>query len=446
MKKKIFTLLAAVAALTMNAQDITNPVIETFEDENLTLSNISYEGGAVVTIENNPYTTGINKSEKCLQIATGADHQWWHKIHLKPADGVFIQASTKSHVYFHFKCLRTRVGENSEVWLLDPSCSEATKLAQVQFNNTQAGVWEDFVIDITDAVAEDKKICDIRIQPELNFNNAVSETTYLFDDFYLLETSYPDGVEIKSISNIVNFDDEALTAENVRDITVIEGEGASCAIVDNPLPASLVNLTERVVSYNKPANATWWHAMKININGLIKVEYPHTYLHVAYQSPDGSACQVIVKDHMGRQVRSVLPPYDAGEWEDFVIDLSEDGMNSIQAIEFLFGYTIEENWANPAGTFYVDEIMLNDDFIPRETISGVKKTIDKAGNLVSYVGNGVLCLSAKGLTSAEVYGVSGAKVAEAQAAGEVTFGLPQGLYVVKAVVDGKTIVNKVVVR
>lgn len=447
MKKRIFTLLAAAAVLAVNAQDITTPVIETFEGDNLNLTDITYEGGAVISVISNPYTTGINKSEKCLSVVTGADHDWWHKVHIKPAEGVSIRAASDKHVYFHFKGLRSRVGAASELWLLDPSNSESTKLAQIQFNNTQAGVWEDFVVDITDALAEGKSIYNIRIQPELNFGTPVGETTYLFDDFQLLETSYPDGTDVKGISSIVDFDNEELTAANIQAFNITDGEGASYSIVENPI-SSVMNKTAKVICYNKPANATWWHALQFKINGLVKVEYPQTYLHVAYYAPDGSACRVIVKDHMGKQVRNEFTPYDASEWEDFVIDLSEGGMNSISAIEFLFGFNGEDNWANPAGSFYVDEILLNDEFSPREEInssSAINPVVTKS-KLISSVNNGTLYLSANGLSKAEVYAVNGVKVAAASVDNEVAFALPAGIYIVKAIVGNEAVTVRAIVK
>lgn len=429
MKKTIFTFLSLAFTLSVSAQIYTDPVWADFETGSVTaLENIEIEGDAVASVVSNPNTGGINKSQKCLSVEDPATHQWWHKLILKPAENTVIKQASDNHVYFHFKCFRTRIGENSEVWLYD---SQNQVILQKQFNNTKVGFWEDFVFDLSESISG-KEVARIVIQPELNFNDAVPATTYLFDDFKLTESSYPEGVQIINVSKIVDFDNEALTAQNILEFK-LQSADAKYEITGNP-HVSDVNPSGKVIRYNKPANTTWWHSLQFLINGLAKVEYPNTYLHFMLFNPSGAPVEVMAEDHSGKQVSNEFYVYDSGEWEDFVLDLAD--LTTIKIIHFRFDVSQRDNWNNPAGIYYVDDVVLNDDFAPRETItSSIKTTIGK-DQLSVYSSNGTIYVKAadKQIASVEIFSVNGCKVAAKNGIfDEVGFNLPKGTYLVKTV-------------
>ncbi len=425
MKKINFILFAlAFITCTVNAQFKTNPIWATYETgDELLLPNYEYEGGATLSIANNPNTSGINTSEKCFLVNDNDGHQWWHKLKLRPQTDYVIKQFSPTHVYLHFKCFRTRIGEASEMQIFN---SQNTLIFQQQFNNTKVGVWEDFVFDLTDKI-ENQEVALIWILPELNFNNNVSAASYYFDDIKLVESSYPDGANILDVNNIVNFDNTDLTQQNISEIKVQSAE-ASYSIVDNP-NVTAVNPTGKVIRYSKPANTTWWHSLLLYINGLVKVEYPNTYLHFMMYNPSGAPVAVLVDDHTSKQLNNTVYVYDSQEWEDFVIDLSE--VTTIKDIAFRFDVSVEDNWANPAGYYYIDEIVLNDDFAPRTTVSGVKDiktTVLRISNE-----DGKININALDMTSVNIYSANGIKISEKTGLfNDASFKLSQGIYIVKA--------------
>ena len=91
MKRKIITLCTALFALGIHAQ-ISTPMWENFEGSSLVLENITYEGTGSETmgVEENPQKSGINKSEKCFALTATNQHDWWHKLHIAPAEGEYF--------------------------------------------------------------------------------------------------------------------------------------------------------------------------------------------------------------------------------------------------------------------------------------------------------------------------------------------------------------------
>lgn len=446
MKRKIITLCTALFALGIHAQ-ISTPMWENFEGSSLVLENITYEGTGSETmgVEENPQKSGINKSEKCFALTATNQHDWWHKLHIAPAEGEYFMPASDKHVYLHFKMYRTRIGDASEVHVYDEKGTQDGHF-QAQFNNTKANCWEDFVFDLTSYVQAGKGISKIVIQPELQWNGpgAVPETKYLLDDFQLMDSSYPDGAQILEITDIANFDDPDMTAKNLMEWSSMD-PNASCTVVDNP-SSEAVNLTKKVLCYDKPASAVWWHALQLPINGLVKAEYPNTNLHIMMYT-GGQTVRVIVKDHMGNQARSEYMPYDATSWEDFVFDISELKGETISAIEFLFGFNGEDNWDNPAGKFYIDEIILNDEFDAREEVStGINELKDNKSGIAVYSADGSIYVKGSNLNKVDVYTAAGTLVTgKAGNMNECSMALPQGMYIVKIqTVNGEIVARSIV--
>lgn len=422
MRKLFFTFFAVASSLTLSAQDFTSPVWATFEDgDPMAFGNIEYEGSATVSIASNSSTGKVNKSEKCLSIETTDTHEWWHKVYLHPAEGTFIKPASSKHVFLHFKSFRTRVGLSSEIWLLD---AQNNVLVQKQFNNSKAGEWEDIVFDVTGQL-DDKEIAMVRIHTELNFDYTVGAATYLFDDFKLVEDSYPDGVEILTgVSKIFDLDNESLTTQYVQEFKTMSSQ-AKYAIVTNPNKTE-VNNTNKVLRYNKPAKTVWWHGLDVVINGLIDVKYPNTNLHVMAYSPDGLPIEVVVEDHSGKNVSTEFFPYDAHEWEDFVVDVSS--LQTIKRIIYRLDSSLRDNWDNPAGLFYIDDVILDDNTDPRET---TRITNETTVEFNAFSANGKIYVKGSEIESATLYSVCGVKLAEKTVeTGEVSFEAAQGSYII----------------
>lgn len=433
MKKLIFTALTLAFTAVVSAQNYTDPVWATFEEgDPIAFGNIEYEGGATFAVANNPSTSGINKSAKCLSLSTTDQHEWWHKLKLKTAEGTSIKPNKSANVFFHFKSMRTRLGEGSEIWIFDATENENSPILKVAFQNTKAGVWEDFVFEIA-ADQIDRDIAAIRIMPELNFNNNVTAAEYYFDDFQLIESSYPDGVDLlENVTKIFDFDDESLTEKYIQEFAV-QAPGAAYSVVANP-KSTTVNPSAKVIRYNKPANQTWWHSLRTYINGMIDVKYPNTYLHVMAYNPQAKNVTMIAKDHLGKEAKQVLYLYSSTQWEDLVLDISE--LSTIREVIFRFD-AAEEADTDYAGAFYLDDLVLDDNYQQRSTITPSGIEDESADGFDVYAKDGQIVVEGLGLRSVEVYTLTGAKIAQNLTSTDgATFELPKSTYIVKANLNG----------
>ena len=442
-KITLLSLLMFLTSLIFNVYAI-DFFVAGFENGETGYNTEGWAAGYTMEITNNTESSGINNSDKCLMTTVaGTDvDRWGLWVHINLETPITITSENR-----YFKVMVKRTPNNTSMALaLDHDAPRNPNTYYGLTKPTKSGVWCDVVFDLFND--DPTKSCEnIEVQKFLiclgTWDGCEAGVTML-DNIVLSDNAKPRGVKEITSELLVNFDDEELTANNFASFAVQSTE-AAIEIVANPLPGSEVNPSTKCLKYSKPVNTVWWHAAQCMVNGLAPISMSRYYLHVMMYIPDATAVKVLVKSHIGKQYDETIYPQDGEAWYDYVMDVSE--LDNISEISFRFNYTVEENWDNPAGIYYIDEFVLNNDAEPRETVqSGTKNPV--AGNLKIYADGNMLHINFPDLKQATVYSLNGQLAAIEKAAGSsVSIELAKGAYIVK--VENKTgaIVNqKVIVK
>ena len=397
-------------------------------------------------ITNNTDNAGINKTDKCaMSTAEVAPDCWggWFIISLDQP--ILITAENR---YLKVMVKRTPNTQNISI-ACENDAREDPRAYLGRAKPAHDGVWEDLVFDLFndngDLSFKDQEIKHIFISHFGTWDGADAGVCFL-DNIVLSDNSKPRGAKEVNPGLLVNFEDENLTNTNFAGFNAQSLE-AKCTIADNPLKEG-INTTAKSLEYFKPANTTWWHSAVAVVDGIIPVEYPKSYLHVMAYIPDETPFVILVNSPSGKQVQETMYPEDGQAWYDYVVDVSE--LDYINGISFRFNYSVEEDWENPEGTYYVDDFALIEEMDPRDapTLPTGIRQIGKSDKLNIYSNNGTVYISSSDLRVVSVYSTTGQLIGQKEGNGAmISFSLPEGIYVIKAVSEtGETFVQKSIVK
>ena len=388
--------------------------------------NDGWYSGYTWEIVSNTETTGINNSDKCIMTtATSAPDRWGFWVSIKLANPITINAQNR-----YFKMMVKRSPNTTSMALcIGGNDPWGPNNYFGRSKPAKPGVWGDVVVDLfTDDAAktcENKQVQEFLIC--LGTWDGTEAGTCMIDNLALSDNSKPRGAKEIPAGLLVNYDNEALTSANFAGFNV-QSSSASADVVDNP-HVSDVNNSSKVMKYYKPANTTWWNALICSVNGIIPVTYPNVYLHIMMLIPDATQTTINITAPSGAYKTEKVYPADGLEWYDYVIDVSE--LPYISEIAFRFNQTTEDNWNNPEGNYYIDDIVLDSSSDPRTKItSGLTPTVFE--NYKIYKESDGVRIVSSDLRNVCVYSTSGQLLKNENAQGtSLKINLANGIYVLK---------------
>lgn len=368
----LVAMMLTASAFSVNAEETS---LCTFEDgeTGYQLCTGWYQGFDWAIVDNTD-NSGINTSDKCVMCTSHTNENpdswgWWFTI-------FFDEPITVSESNRYMKMMVKRTPNNvniSAAFTHEGTHGEREYLGMTK--PLREGEWGDLVFDLFydngEKSLEGMEVSKLFISIFGTWDGLEHGVCFL-DNIVLSNDPKPRGAQEVASGLLANFEDEALTSKNFANF-IVQSPEAKYEVVDNPKKDD-VNDSEKCLNYFKPANTVWWHAGMAQINGIIPVEYPDTYLHVMTYVPDMTPFVAIVKDVTGKSINEVIYPEGDG-WVDNVIDVSE--LTYVNGVDMRFNYLApsgnEENWENEAGNYYVDDIVLNSDPEQRSKVeSGVE--------------------------------------------------------------------------
>ncbi len=433
MRKFIFTSLLVLFAAFSSGTYAGDVFIAGFEDgeTGYGVNNEGWYNGYDWSIVANSETSGKNNTDKCFMAQTNtpaAPDRWGFWVWINLEQPITITESTR---YMKIMAKRSPNVTNMSVGIANDGFKENVYFGRQR--PSKVGTWGDMVFDLFSG--SDEKSCkNVQVQRFIVFlgtwdANGTEAGTCMLDNIVLSDNNEPRGAVKVNPGLLVNFENETLTTKNWSSFEVQSTE-ASYAITENPAKTS-VNPTEKSLKYNKPANTTWWHSLMCFPNEVIPVAYPNIYFHIMMHIPDASPTGINISDTAGKTASSVEYPEDGTGWFDYVIDVSE--LSYINQVAFRFNLEQEENWNNPAGTYYVDDFVLDSNPEKREVVTpmGIKPNAIKGLKVVNE--NGLVCVSGANLKAASAYSITGQLVVKqpATAGSDIRFYLSKGSYIIK---------------
>jgi hypothetical protein len=283
--------------------------------------------------------------------------------------------------------------------------------------------------------------------------------TYAFDNFTLSGSPLPPGVTLVDGSGLfIGFENQTEIDTWVHEIDLLNVSNAA-SIVDNPFgSANLIG--NKVVKFDKAADASWWQGYRIDFNGVMAVggESPNM-LHVLTYVPGAVFAaetdlasidiQLCAKDHLGNENTKIYTVWDdeIDKWTDLVLE--------INAIEYLKEVTVRydlrsenDSYVNsPANTYYLDAIAFDKSDEPRVvTITGIHSaTVENFAVVTS--GFGELTVISPESANVEVYNLLGEQVHASLLKGELSIPLNSGLYIAKITsANNEVQISKIIVK
>jgi len=379
----------------------------------------------------NSQTSGINNSLRCLMIDSSTSpsnpDRWGYWVTIKLAQPITITAENR-----YLKIMANRSPNTTSMsFCIDGADPWGPNGYFGRMKPAKVSTWGDLVVDLFDAESvrscKDKQIQNLLVC--LGTWDGTEKGVCLLDNMALSDNSKPRGAKEVGSGLIANFDNETLTATSFSNIET-QSEASTYQVAANPVETA-TNDSKKCLVYNKPENTTWWNGLVCTPNDIIPVTYPNIYMHCMMYIPDQTPSTIIVGATSGANVTTKnLYPTDGSDWTDFVIDVS--GLDYINQIAFRFNQTTEDNWVNPAGIYYVDDITLDSNPDPRVSIiSGVKDL--SAQKLKMFAKDGKINIIASELKAVTIYSISGQLLNYQIATGSViSFKLSAGAYIIKA--------------
>jgi len=324
------------------------------------------------TIVDNPDKSGLNTSEKAGKFRKLQNGLWWAYAWFNFPD-TYITASNEKPQYLH---VMVRKPLKSVVCVQLVGNNNAST-NEIQKTNKKENEWEDMVFEIIHPNYYKS------IQFKADFVNVPGRLTedleIYFDDIIVNDDPTPRGgtlEEDNSVYKIADFESGFLGTwgTNANDgINAVKEDHESFMIVDNPLKNEMNN-SEKVALFNRKLGGLWWAYAWFTFDNLIVEETPR-YLHVMVNKPLVSTICVQMKD------RHASPTSNTGEiqskaqtktneWEDIVFKIDKTGTYSY--------FEFKPDFVNPSGAtgdlnIYFDDIVLNNDPLPRSKITSTGK-------------------------------------------------------------------------
>lgn len=455
--KKLFTICVLITMgsfVTARAQ-----VLATFENtatDQLEKGDKWYDPSRFVlepSIGDNSAKGGSNTSDKCFVAVNVPDADWWGNFgELKLKTPITI---TEQNRYLKFLAYRSIQPKDFRV-AINGDHEEASMVYQGSLSAD--ATWQGMVVDLG-AKFMGQELKSIVFVYSCNWSdprNGWGAATYMFDNFELSDKPLPPGVtEVTDLSDFyINFEDQSKIDKYVSKFDVINA--ANSYEITNNTASSDVNPTQKMVTFNKSSDASWWQGFRTVFKNALKISDDYRYLHVMLWAPESvlagresADVQLCAKDFSGKENTYTDKIWDdqVNGWIDFVMNVTD--------IQYMTELTVRfdiqkdgDNYINsPANTFYIDELTLNNNPEPRrDVLSRISPTVDDLSNVKVSGGKNIVRLVSDKMANVTIYNVFGNSVKNVVVSGVVSIPLAKGIYLVKINSSGKQKIVKVLVK
>lgn len=323
--KKIFTLLFALAISGLGfAQNF--PI--DFETGSYTFTD--FDGG-VVTVIDNPQSSGINTSAKVAQMVKSAGQTW---------GGSFLSLSAAidftTNQVFTMKVYSPRVGV--PILFKLEKAGDGSVFTERTVNTTVANEWETLSFDFSGSTS-DLYSNIVFIFENGTMGDGTANWTFLFDD---IEFS-PSPVELPSLP--IDFE--------TGDFSFIDFDGGAATVIANP-QSSGINTSATVAQIVRTGGATWGGS-KLLLNSKIDFSTAATISMKVYSPRAGVPVLFKLEGDAGAQTELSVNTTVANAWETLEWDFTGQPSNTFNYLVFMFDFgVVGDGSAN--STFLFDDI------------------------------------------------------------------------------------------
>lgn len=419
---------------------------------------------AFTRVTDNPVKTGLNASEKALQLSSLKGKSWWPDfLNLDLATPITI---TEANRYLHIMHYRENLNNGFSISINAQTPLEGADLGTKRFdmNLSTPGKWEDIVIDLKWFIDNNVPVSSICVLIDMNWGGgAQPPTNYYFDEIALSDNKLPRGITIMQESEMsLYFGNTASYAKWVSKLEMQHSENSS-EIVANPFTSETAVLNStRIFKFNKSANASWWQGPRVVFPGILEVGKGgnSSYLHVMINIPEMEAgkdfyvVQLNAKDFSGKQIDSgdALKYWtdDKGKWVDMVLDVTSLGFVQEFTVRFDVRRNDQDALINsPAGTFYMDAVAINGVEEARTVVTTPTGVKNNQINGIAVFANGKTIIAQGRAADLRIYTLNGTLVKQLTSTESyTTIEMPvSGIYFVKTIsIDGTPSVSKHVLK
>ncbi|MDR0546967.1 MAG: T9SS type A sorting domain-containing protein [Dysgonamonadaceae bacterium] len=463
MKKQIFTALFLLS-LVFGLQAQTT--LATFEDggeNHLRVGDYSTDGdpgwyGDVYVsnpaVGDNPSKSGINTSDKCVVAVLKENSDWWGCFFVLMLDNPV--SITESNKYLHLQVYRSVQVKNFCIGF-----NERNEDSGRVFSGKLSadGVWENVVVDLSSKIGQELNY--ISFITMANWDDpkpTVPQSIFAVDNIVLSNSQLPPGVTLVDGNGLfVGFEIETEINTWVHEIDLLNASNAA-SIIDNPFGAATL-IGNKIVKFDKSADASWWQGYRIDFNGIMQVggDYPNV-LHILTYVPsavftaeaglESIDIQLCAKDHLGNENTRRITVWDdeTDKWIDLVMEINTINYLKEVTVRYDLRQNGDEYVNSPANTYYLDAIAFDKSSDEREVTVGISTpAINQFASLISEKGK--LTVATGKNAKAEIFNLVGQRVETAQIGGTASIPLASGIYIVKITSAANELqIGKVIVK
>lgn len=425
------------------------------------------EAPAFATETTNPVKTGLNTTEKSIQLTSLKGKSWWPDfMNMNLITPIVI---TEENRYLHFYHYRENLNQGFSVNINKETTWEDADKGKKRFdmNLSKPGQWEDVVVDLKWFLDNNEAFSSICVLMDMNWGGGAEPVTnYYFDEIVLNNSKLPRGITIYPETVMSLFPGN--TASYNKWVSTLDLQNAenTSEIVDNPFTSEMNVLNStKILKFNKSANASWWQGARFKFTGTMAVGVAgaSSYLHVMVNIPDFPVetpakdyyvIQLNAKDFSGTEMNSGdAVKYwadDKGKWIDCVFDVTTMGYVSEIAVRCDVRKDALDAYVNsPANVFYMDAIEISANADSRAVVVAPNAVYTPSASNVKIYSVERTVIVEGNLASIEVYNMLGksvSKLAVNQFRTELPL-LQGGAYLVKTVtVNGEVSNTKVLIK
>jgi hypothetical protein len=466
MKLKITFLFLLVLStiLSLSAQKLA-----TFEDGGVNHLRVGdydidgdpgwYEGSVYVEggqpqIGANPSKSGINTSDKCVFAINVADADWWGNFFVLMLDAPVTV--TESNHYLHLQVYRSIQPKDFCIGINDRN-EDPGRVFEGKLSAD--ATWENVVVDLTSKIGTEIQyisfICSTNwSDPRTGWGEAI----YAFDNFELTDSPLPPGITlVDGTGMFIGFENETEIDQWIHEVDLLNPSNAA-SIIDNPFGAATL-IGNKIVKFDKSADASWWQGYRMDFNGLMEVGngkpnvlHVLTYVPAAVFTAEEDLMsidiQLCAKDHLGNENTQIFTVWDdeVDKWTDLVMEITDiDYLKELTIRYDLRKNENDEHINTPANTYYFDAVAFDNSTEERTVTTDIKTVNTSFANAYSIKGK--IIVDSATDAKVEVYNFMGQKIRSVSFSGSVRIPVESGVYIVKIVsLNNEQQVCKMVVR